>query len=127
MAAATRRTDMVWLMVRPSGRVGRQIFVLGFLFWLSVDFALATELTKVRETNGAVAFWTSALVGVVFLSIFSMAMIAVKRLHDIGSSGLPVLLLFVPAVSLIILIGLCLWPSKSGANAYGATTDRPGH
>ena len=45
--------------------------------------------------------------------------VGVRRLHDIGKSGLYYLLCLIPLVGSIILLVLFLQPSQEGANEYG--------
>ncbi|MNU03423.1 hypothetical protein D3C72_2474480 [compost metagenome] len=52
-------------------------------------------------------------------------MMSIKRLHDMGLPGILVFVLFVPAVSFVMLFVLCLWPSAPGPNAYGPASDWP--
>lgn len=46
--------------------------------------------------------------------------VTVRRLHDIGKSGLYYLICFIPLIGSIILIILCIQPSQEGENEYGA-------
>jgi uncharacterized membrane protein YhaH (DUF805 family) len=46
----------------------------------------------------------------------------VSRLHDIGRSGLAVLLIFVPLVNLVALLLLIVVPGQNSANPYGEPT-----
>lgn len=52
-------------------------------------------------------------------------MLSVKRLHDMGFTGMLAVALFVPVVSIVLLFWMCIGPSDKGPNAYGPTTDRP--
>lgn len=45
--------------------------------------------------------------------------VAVRRLHDIGKSGLFYLFVFIPLVGAIILLVWFCKDSEPGANAYG--------
>ncbi|MCM2396847.1 DUF805 domain-containing protein [Rhizobium sp. S95] len=125
MLAAARRPTVSWLFFSPSGRAGRQTFILGWLFWLMMNsFALA-KLTLVPEDDDLLPLYQLVFVISMGLSIVSAVMMSIKRLHDMNMPGLIALTLFIPAVSMLVLFLLCMWPSARRANAYGETTDWP--
>ena len=47
-------------------------------------------------------------------------MLTIKRLHDIGYPGPLAICLFIPVLSPVVFIALCLWPGKPEANEYGS-------
>ena len=53
-------------------------------------------------------------------------MLAIKRLHDIGYPGPLSLCLFIPVLSPVVFIALCLWPGEPGPNEFGVHSDEPG-
>ena len=53
-----------------------------------------------------------------FITIPSLA-IGVRRLHDIGKSGLWILLWFIPIIGWIVLIYFYALPGNAGPNEYG--------
>ena len=56
----------------------------------------------------------------IMLALFIPSLaVTVRRLHDIGKSGLYYLVCFVPLIGSIILIILCIQPSQEGENEYG--------
>lgn len=125
MLAAARRPTVSWLFFSPSGRAGRQTFILGWLFWLMMNsFALA-KLTLVPEDDDLLPLYQLVFVISMGLSIVSAVMMSIKRLHDMNMPGLIALTLFIPAISMLVLFVLCMWPSARSANAYGGATDWP--
>ena len=68
----------------------------------------------------AVAFWV-----VVIISVWSSVALGVKRLHDIGRPGLFAVALFVPILSIIAFVALCLLAGEEGPNRYGQRTNSP--
>ncbi|PZU84124.1 MAG: DUF805 domain-containing protein [Shinella sp.] len=125
MLAPARRPTVSWLFFSPSGRAGRQTFILGWLFWLMMNsFALA-KLTLVPEDDDLLPLYQLAFIISMGLSIVSAVMMSIKRLHDMGMPGLIALTIFIPAVSMLVLFVLCMWPSSRNANAYGGATDWP--
>jgi uncharacterized membrane protein YhaH (DUF805 family) len=63
---------------------------------------------------------------VVFLaSLWSNVALAVKRLHDLGKTGLAAVVLFVPVISIVAFLVLCLFPGQQGPNRYGQRTNAP--
>lgn len=125
MDLPARRPDIKWLFFSPSGRAGRQVFILGWLFWTMLNSFTVAKLAIAYEDDDAFSVWSLVFFVTVGLSVVSAVMLSIKRLHDIGLPGLPVVLIFVPVVSLVMLFVLCLWPSMSGPNDHGPATDWP--
>ncbi|MDQ0318746.1 uncharacterized membrane protein YhaH (DUF805 family) [Pararhizobium capsulatum DSM 1112] len=125
MAAAASEKSMQWLFFSPSGRISRQPYILGWLFWLVIlSFAMARILAN-ENNQGALMIWLvlSVIVGVAATA--STFLITIKRLHDIGQSGMLALFIFLPVVSPLMFLALCFWPGQAEANEYGARTNEP--
>jgi len=79
--------------------------------------------------NIIVAFVVGFIAGLIKLpilgTIYSLAVllpgiaVCIRRLHDIGKSGLWYLLIFVPLVGAIVLLVFFCTDSEAGTNAYG--------
>ncbi|MCL6705699.1 DUF805 domain-containing protein [Pseudomonas sp. R2.Fl] len=124
MTAPARRPTVGWLFFSPSGRAGRQVFILGWLFWMMVNSYTLAKVALHHEDE-ELSVWGAIFLVTALLSVVSAIMLTVKRLHDVGLPGLIAVLMFVPVVSLVMLFGLCIWPSAQGANAFGRLTDWP--
>lgn len=125
MQAPARRPTVSWLLFSSSGRAGRQVFILGWLFWLMINCYTVASIILHREDEALFRLFSLLFFAGFAASFASTIMLSIKRLHDMGLSGLLVLVLFIPAVSLVMLFVLCLWPSTPGANAYGPAPDWP--
>ncbi|MDX0519669.1 DUF805 domain-containing protein [Sinorhizobium medicae] len=125
MAKEGRQPSMTWLFFSPSGRIGRLPFFLAWLFWFAVGSIFLVQMMKDEGDDTALALWTLALIVSGVLSTVSIAMLAIKRLHDIGYPGPLALCLFIPVLSPIVFIGLCLWPGANRANEYGSRRNAP--
>ena len=114
-----------WLFFRFSGRVSRAAYVLGFLLMLVVMSFPLYQFMRVPPESAMAQLW-SALFGLIFL-VFLWAHIAfsVKRLHDFDKPGLFAVALFIPIVSIIAFVALCLYPGTPGPNQYGQQTNSP--
>ncbi len=119
------RIQFTWLFFKTSGRVSRAAYFLGGLLVAIAQafplyrFSLVPEGTTESET------W-ALLFMVAFLgSLWSNVALAVKRLHDLGRPGLMALVLFVPVVSIVAFLVLCLFPGQPGPNRYGSRTNAP--
>lgn len=110
---------MKWLFFSPSGRLGRLPYFLGWLFWVATSGFVLTRMFANEDDSGALAFWTFILIAGGLVSTVSIIMMTIKRLHDMGYPGALALCLFIPVISPVIFIALCLWPSNAGANEYG--------
>lgn len=126
MAAEGRQPSMTWLFFSPSGRIGRLPFFLSWLFWFAVGCVFLMQVLKNETEDTALALWTLALIVSGVLSTVSIAMLAIKRLHDIGYPGPLALCLFIPVLSPIVFIALCLWPGTKGENEFGSPSNGPG-
>ena len=97
--------NLEWTEITFSGRVPRRRYWLTFLIW----FLVMIPLLFIPFVNIAVYIY----------SIVCSLSFAVRRLHDIGKSGVAYLICFVPFVGgIILLIWLCR-NSDWGPNLYG--------
>ena len=83
--------NLLHLFCSTQGRVGRGLYWSIFGLWLLVSFALRGSVSAVASFSGneqlvAIFFW--AWVGFGIVTYFPMTALLVKRLHDVGRSGL---------------------------------------
>ena len=117
--------QIAWLFFGFSGRVSRAAFFLaGMLLAILQAFALY-RFTLAPEGSGASGMWALLFWGLFFVSVFSSVALGVKRLHDFGKPGIFAVSLFIPMVSILAFIVLCLYPGDAGANEYGDRTNAP--
>ena len=114
-----------WFFFGFSGRISRLPYLLGFLFPVFFAAGIVRRLDMLPEDSGEFLFWGFVLVFSAPLWLWSYLAMGVKRLHDINIPGPVVICLFVPAVSLIAMLVLFLWPGTGGANDHGENTNRP--
>jgi len=117
--------QLIWLFFRLSGRVGRAAYFLaGLLLFVVQAFILYRFMQAPEESTAsmvlALIFWV-----VVIVSIWCGVALGVKRLHDFGQPGIVAASLFVPVLSYVVFIVLCLYPSDPGPNRFGALTNAP--
>lgn len=122
---AVRRATVGWLFFSPSGRAGRQVFILGWLFWMMVNSYTLTKATLSQDEDGAMPVWGFVFLVTVVLSVASAIMLTIKRLHDVGLPAPVSVLMMVPILSFAFLFVLCLWPSAAGPNRFGREPDWP--
>lgn len=105
------------------GRLGRVEFVAG-----SVALALGGSLLVSALGFFLLAFplglartlFTLATVGILYVLLPVLAaMLAVRRLHDIGKPGWLVLLLLVPLANILFTLVLAAWPGTAATNVFG--------
>jgi uncharacterized membrane protein YhaH (DUF805 family) len=115
-----------WFFFSPSGRLSRGPYALGILFWFSLQFAAIGQLFAGDRLHSdpLLILGFLALVVAALLSVVSMAMLTIKRAHDLGHPGLLAFLIFVPVVSLFALFFFLLFPSGP-PNGYGTWSNRP--
>lgn len=101
-----------------SGRARRTEFWMFTLINFIVSIIVAVLDTVLGTTMGGAG---TGIIG----SLYSLAVlipsvaVGVRRLHDIGKSGLWILLVFVPIIGWIWLLILNVREGDSGANQYG--------
>lgn len=119
------RIQLSWLFFRTSGRVSRAAYFLGGLLVAIAQAFPLYRFTLVPEGTTESETW-ALLFMVAFLgSLWSNVALAIKRLHDLGKPGLMALVLFVPVVSIVAFLVLCLFPGDPGPNRYGSRTNAP--
>ncbi len=120
-----------------SGRASRAEYWWFVLFCTLVSFAvIAFDVARVLnnpslartidiegDLTGAFAF---ASVWWTILTVPPYISVAVRRLHDIGLSGLMVFIPFVPVIGSIVFFVLMVWPGQSVNNQYGPPWSRFG-
>ncbi|WP_336055925.1 DUF805 domain-containing protein [Nitratireductor sp. CH_MIT9313-5] len=119
------RNDLTWLFFGFSGRISRMAFFLAGLLWAVFQAFALYRFTVAEQAGGATDIWAMLFWALFFLSVWSSVALGVKRLHDFGKPGIFTVALFIPMVSIITFIALCLWPGDEGANRYGTRTNAP--
>ena len=116
---------LIWLFFRFSGRVNRAAYILGFLFMTVVMSFPLYQFMRVPVESDAARIW-SLIFGVTILGfIWVHLAFSVKRLHDIDKPGIISLALFVPFISIVAFIALCIIPGTPGPNRYGHLPNAP--
>lgn len=118
-------SQIAWLFFSLSGRVSRAAY---FLAGLLLAIAQALPLYRfmlVPEDSPQGQMWAVIFGVIFFASLWCNVALAVKRLHDFGKPGILAVLLFLPVVSIIAFLVLCLFPGDRSANRYGNRTNAP--
>ncbi|WP_438750521.1 DUF805 domain-containing protein [Pararhizobium sp. O133] len=108
---------MTWLFFSPSGRLSRLPYFLGWLFWIVIGGFFCARIFAVQDNDIALALWTLALVVMGLVSTVSIVMLTIKRLHDVGYPGMYAICLFIPVLSLVMFVVLCVWPGLRDESA----------
>ena len=116
---------LTWLFFRFSGRVSRAAYFLAGLLLAIVQAFLLYRFTLVEQESGAGQGWALAFWIMMIVSVWANVALSVKRLHDIGKTGLMAIALFIPLVSIVAFIALCLIPGNPGPNRYGKHPNAP--
>ena len=118
-------SQLFWLFFGFSGRVSRAAYFLAGLLLAVVQSFLLYRFMLVPEDSVAGQMWAFAFWIAVAVSIWSNVALGVKRLHDIDRPGVIALSLFIPIISIVAFVALCLIPGSPGRNAYGEHTNAP--
>ncbi|MCO6185565.1 DUF805 domain-containing protein [Rhizobium sp. L1K21] len=119
--------SMTWLFFGHSGRIGRQPYILAFFFWVALSAFTITKLVIADQegNDSGAATWFLATLVLTVASALSLFFLSFKRLHDLGLPGPLALSTFIPAVSILAVFALMVWPGTDGANQYGRLPNRP--
>jgi uncharacterized membrane protein YhaH (DUF805 family) len=117
--------QLVWLFFRFSGRVSRAAYFLSGLLLALIPAFFLYRFALVPEESAEARFWSTAFFIAFFIALWSNIAISAKRLHDLGRPGVFSVALFIPVISIIAFIALCLMPGDPGPNRYGARTNQP--
>ena len=126
-------SKLIWLFFRFRGRVSRAAYFLAGLFLAIVQAFLLYRFTLAPQDSAesqvwALAFWLAMLASLwsnVALGVYEKpedVPLRTKRLHDFGKPGIIAAALFIPVISIVAFVALCLFPGDPGPNRYG---DRP--
>jgi uncharacterized membrane protein YhaH (DUF805 family) len=119
------RDQLFWLFFRFSGRVSRAAYFLAGMLLAIVQAFLLYRFTLVPQGSTEGQLWAMAFWAVVLVSIWSNVALGVKRLHDIDRPGIIAASLFIPVISIIAFLVLCIFPGTPGPNRYGAAANQP--
>lgn len=119
------RDQLFWLFFRFSGRVSRAAYFLAGLLLAVMQAFLLYRFTLAPQESAQGQFWAMAFWAVMLISIWSNVALGVKRLHDLDKPGIIAATLFIPVISIIAFLLLCLFPGTPGPNRYGAATNQP--
>lgn len=104
---------MLQFLFNPLGRVAQHEFVLGWLFWLTLELGFFFGLWGATQNSPASFYWFLTLTAISGASTISVVMLGVKRLRDAAMPVWPAAILLVPVVSLIALVVMSNMPSRN--------------
>ena len=99
------QSDFIWLFFKTSGRVSRAAYFLGGLLVALIQAFPLYRFTLVPEGSAESNLWSFVFFLAFLGSLWSNIVLAVKRLHDLDKPGIAALVLFVPVVSIAVLVG----------------------
>lgn len=117
------RDQLVWLFFRLSGRASRAAYILAFLLLVIVQVFCAYRVMLAPEASTSLEVWSFALLLSIVGSLWSHVALSVKRLHDFGKPGIIAIVLFIPIVSIVAFLVLCIIPGDPGPNRYAKQTN----
>lgn len=119
-----RAQSALWFFFRPTGRISRQPYALGILFWLALQAATIGRMYSGGEDDPVAPLVFSFAVALVagVIGVVSILMLTIKRVHDIGHRDFLAFLIFVPVISFFALAFFLFFPSGP-PNRYGYHTN----
>ncbi len=115
-----------WLLFSLSGRADRRAYLLAVLLIIVLQMLLFFKIYGASPESIESGSLGLAIMAAGLIFVWVSFALSVKRFHDIGRPGIFALVIFIPVLSVIALIALCLMPGEPGANRYGPRTNAPG-
>lgn len=112
------------LLFWPHGRIGREQYLLGLAVLLFL-FSIAVTAARSMGESDAMAAVAIAMIPLLALAPWMFAVLAMKRLHDLGFGGLWCLTLLVPALNFIVALMLLFLSGQPYDNRYGPGLEGP--
>ena len=124
--APRKRPPLLWLFFGLKGRISRSVYWLACLFLIALNSVLIGQLVGGEEAS---YYRLAQALGpfVIIATLYSNFVVAAKRLHDMGYTGLFALAIFIPLVNLAFTLWAGLVPGTAGPNKHGVAPDRPPH
>jgi uncharacterized membrane protein YhaH (DUF805 family) len=116
---------LFWVFFRLSGRVSRAAYFLSSLLLGMIPAFFFYQVMRYPEGSPGSQGWALCFLVTFIASLWSHIALSVKRLHDVDRPGIIAVALFVPIVSIIAFIALCLLAGSLGPNRYGPRTNAP--
>ena len=104
------------VMKMYEGRVNRYFFAQSSLYAFVLGYA-GLFIVGIIVWGGLLGLALHGLFPLLVLII--LVSIGVRRMHDIGWSGWPVILYLVPPIGFLLFLILLFWPGEKKANVYG--------
>jgi uncharacterized membrane protein YhaH (DUF805 family) len=112
-------SQLIWLFCRFSGRVSRAAYLLAWMLLAVLQGLPLYRFMLVPEDSREAQVWAMVFGIMALFSLWSSVALTVKRLHDVGRPGIMSVSLFIPVVSIVAFIWLCIYPGEAGPNRYG--------
>jgi uncharacterized membrane protein YhaH (DUF805 family) len=120
MNKITPKLTVWWALFSFRGRISRQSYFLGGALMLVMQIYIMLNMAQAdRNSQQVMAVWGFVFLGFCIIAIFVVLALSVKRLHDLDLSPTWVILLFVPAVSLLFVAYLMFANGSQETNAHG--------
>jgi uncharacterized membrane protein YhaH (DUF805 family) len=124
MSAGSKYT-LKWLFFGLSGRIRRKTYILSAVFFVAIYTYLVIRIYRVPEDTMEYSLWGLVLLAVLVVSAWSSIALSVKRLHDLGFTGFVAIAMFIPMVSFLFFMVLCVFPGQEGPNRFGQSPITP--
>lgn len=116
----SRWYEMVgWALFSLHGRIQRHTFAFGSVLLVAVLWSVIAQIVYAEEESGRQVFWSLLLIIGAAMSLWCLFALGVKRLHDVGRSGVFAVILLVPPLWPVSIIVLAVWQGEQGDNQYG--------
>jgi len=107
-------------------RINRKNYFLGLVFFIGaiifpgILMGVIGEPDSPTTLKGILYFTCGAItIAALFVSIFSVIRLHIRRFHDLGRNGWTTLFLFLPYINLLFYAWLLLAKGEEGGNKYG--------
>ena len=94
-------------------------YFLSAVLIVTVHTYIVIQINNTPKTSWQFGAWGLVFLAALLVSVWVSIALAFKRLQDIGFSGFLAIAMFIPMLSLLFFIILCVWPGTPGRNRFG--------
>lgn len=108
-----------WALLSWRGRIRRATFALGSTLLALVLWVCIAQVAAHEGNENIQLIWSLLFLLAGLSSLYCIAALGAKRLHDVGYPGWLIVPLFMTGLYLIVIIALAVWPGHAEENKYG--------
>lgn len=120
MSTPLPEPTVTWVFTSWRGRLSRKSYFLGAMLMLVVQIYIILHVGDAdRDNENLMTMWGLVLIVSWVVSLYCLAAMSVKRLHDMDRSPWFAVLLPVPWLSALFVLACMILPGSQNTNEHG--------